>query len=372
MFEHYGFLDALCAVKKYIIWIVIAAVLFGVFGIGIASAKNDAMNDENYVAEKQTAVIVSEYYFVSGTMKENEEKNQLQYNRDIALAASAMLNADYTRQSVFDIVIEEFEIERLMGNRAEIRNKYADKVITNQLVGEFVTVAVLPDSSILKIVVNTEDENISERLLELYREKFVSAMKQINETNIECTYASVADTKIGTESAGSHTPVSGGVSTKKYVIIFALLGGALAVCAVFVWTLFFPVINRRSDVEGYGVRMVADKKEKMDFVLNNIINVCGDKDDGKVAFVVCRGGTDKKRASVYLSSLTGKAAESSVAISFSECYDAASDYDSYLKVKECGRAIIAVSYSHTKHTEYQKTVSRLRENGIEILGSVAI
>ena len=368
MFEHYGFLDALCAVKKYIVWIVLCAVLVGALGVGVAKAKNDAMHDENYAAEKQSEVIVSEYYLISGTMNADSDKNQLQYNRDLALAISAMINADYTRQSVFDVVIGEFEVDALMGTRSEIRNKYSDKVLTNQLIGEFVTVAVLPDSSILKIVVNTENEKISERILELYRERFTATVEQLRSTAIDVSYSSVAETKIGTDSESSHSPVSGGVSTKKYVLIFAVLGGVIAVCAAFAWTLFFPVINRRSDVEGYNIRVISDKKESMDFVINNIVRCRGETDEA-VAFVICKGAADKKKGKSFFESLKQK---SEGQMDLVMCYDAASDYEEYKKAAKCACAIVAVSYMNTKHTEYQKTIARLQENGIEILGTVVV
>ncbi len=367
MFEHYGFMDALYAVKKHFVYILVAALLFGALGFGFAVAKNTAIEGEDYVHDNQTDVAVAELYLVSGTMEENTQKNQLQYNRDIALMLSSMLNAEYTRQSVFDTVLDEFEVEQLIANDNEIKDKYANKVIKNDIIGEFVTVSVLADTSIVRIYVNTKDEQISECLLELYREKFTSSAEQIKASGVECTYTVIADTKIGTESDDAHEPVSGSVSTKKYALIFAVLGGAVAVCAAFAWTLFFPVINRRADVEGYGTKLVSEKKESLDFVLNNINR---DTEQKKIAFVLCKGKADNKKGRAFYDLLSKKAADKGVELVL--CKDAASDYAEFERAKECGCAVIAVSYSNTKHTEYQKTVARLSENGIKIIGSVAV
>lgn len=371
MFEFYGFMDALCAVKKYFVFILIAALLFGGAGFCLAEMKNAAISDENHEPVAGHNVAVSEYYYVSGVMNSSSQKTKVEYDRSIALMASAMLNADYTRQSVFDTVIEEFEIEDLVSAKAEVKNKYADKIITNDLVGEYVTVSVLADSSILRIVVNTESDQISERLLALYKEKFVSSMEQINESGIECSYKVVADTKIGTANDSSHAPVSGGVSVKKYTVIFAVLGGAVAVCAVFALTLFVPVINRRSDVEGYKTPVISDKKEKLEFVLDSIDNRCTEKGEA-VAFVICNGRTDIKRGKEYYARLNAKSAELGFDAKLCECVDIADKYDEYLKAKACGVAVIAVSYSNTKHKEYQKTLARLNENNIKVIGAVAV
>ena len=369
MFEHYGFRDALCAVKKYLVYIVIAAVVFGAVGIGYAGMKNnEKQDDNNNVSENEINISVSELYFVSGTLDENSDITQIQYNREIALMLSSMLNTEYIRQTVFETLIDEMGIEDLIAGKASLKDKYTDKVITNGIVAEFVYIHVIDNTSILRIYVSSENEQLSERLLMLYKEQFSKTMETVKANNVECDCSVIADTKIGTENeAIANITVAGKVSVIKNAIIFAVAGMALSVAAVFVWTLFVPVINGRSDVEGYGTNVIVDSKETLDFAMNNIVN---NVHDGKVSFVICRGKCDKRKGEAYYKMLSAKAADSDVDMRV--CYNVSSDYDEFLRAKEAGRAIIAVSYSNTKHSEYQKTVARLRDNGIEIIGSVVV
>ena len=369
MFEHFGFLDAVCAVKKFFIVILAVALVFCAVGFGYANSKNNEIKSADYVPVKKIDVSISELFLVSAVMTENSTIKQAQANSDVSWMLASLLSAEHTRQSVYEAVLEEIKAEELMASKTSLHDKYANKIVTNEIISEFVTIQVLDKTSVLRINVNTENEKLAEMLLELYKKQLDEAIELVKASNIECTYSNIEDSKIGTESERTINPptVAGEVSVVKYVIIYGILGVALSLCLVFVWALFVPVINRRSDIEGYDTRVIVDKKESIDFALNNIKRRT---DSGKVAFVICRGKSDKRKGEAYFEKINPAMAEQGIELTL--CYNVASDFAEFTKACGCGRAIIAVSCSNTKHKEYQKTVARLRDNDVQILGSVIV
>ena len=364
-------MDVLYAVKKYLAFILVLTVLFGALGFLYATSKNNSLDSDTPVSVEKTEIAVSELYLVSGEMQGDYDKNQLQFNRDIALMISSMLNAEYTRQRVYETVISEIDVDSIINSDRELEEKYSDKILKNDFIGEFVNVAVLENTSIVRIHVHSYSEQFASRLLELYKAEFENAAVLVNNGAAKCSYASVADTKIGVESE-EQISIATGVSTKKYAVIFAFFGAALSVCAVFAYTLFFPVINRRCDAEGYGTAMIADKKDPIEFAIHNISRAAKAKNAEKIAFVVCESANEKTQAQAYYDAFVKKAAELSFCTEIEICFDAANDYEAFKTAEKCSNVVILVSYSNTKHTEYQKTVARMTDNGIDILGCAAI
>ena len=339
-------------------------------GYSYASAKNAAIKDEHYVPVKKVDVSVSELYFVSGVPSENSNVNPIQYNRDIALMISSMLNAEHTRQTVYEAVIKEIKAEELIAAKTSLQDKYADKIVTNAIVGEFVYVHVLDNTSILRINVNSENDVLSEKLLGLYKEEFSRAVELVKSSNVQCSYSEIADTKIGTESEKKeNVPVTTGkVSTMKYAVLFGIFGVALCVAAVGLWTLFIPVVNRREDLVSYDTKVIVDKRDTLDFAYNNVANKLGTRD--KLAVIICRGATDKKKGTLYYSKLSQRLNAEGVATEL--CYDISSDFSEFGRALECGCAVILISYSNTTHKELSSTVRRLRENSIDLIGCVIV
>ena len=369
MFEHFGFMDAVCAVKKYLVFILALALVLGAVGFGYATSKNNEIKSADYVPVKKIDVSISELFLVSAVAPENSTIKQAQANSDVAWMLSSLLSAEHTRQSVFETVLEEIKAEELIASKTSLHDKYANKIVTSEIISEFVTIQVLDKTSVLRINVNTENEKLAEMLLELYKKQLDEAIELVKSSNIECTYSNIEDSKIGTESERTINPptVAGEISVVKYVIIYGILGAALSLCLVFVWALFVPVVNRRSDVEGYDTSVIVEKKESIDFARNNIKRKA---DSGKVAFVICRGKTDKQKGEAYFEKISRVMAEQGIELTL--CYNVASDFSEFTKACECERAIVAVSYSNTTHKNYQRTVARLRENDIQILGSVIV
>lgn len=370
MFEYFQFMDVLCRIKKYFIFIIVISLALGGAGYSYASAKNAAIKDEHYVPVKKVDVSVSELYFVSGVPSENSNVNPIQYNRDIALMISSMLNAEHTRQTVYEAVIKEIKAEELIASKTSLQDKYADKIVTNAIIGEFVYVHVLDNTSILRINVNSENDKLSEMLLSLYKDEFTQAVELVKSSNVQCSYSEIADTKIGTESEKKqNVPVTTGkVSTMKYAVLFGSFGAAVCVAALGLWTLLVPVVNRREDLVDYDTKVIVDKRDTLDFAYNNIENNLVSKD--KLAVIVCRGNIDKKKGTLYYAKLSERLNADGIATEL--CYDISSDFSEFTRARECGSAVIIISYSNTTHKELSNTVRRLRENSIDLIGCVIV
>lgn len=363
MFEHYGFWDLLYAIKKYFLYIVIAAVVLGGIGGILKYDRSDA-------AEKPDPEIVSleksAFYFISGDREEiTGDRDILQANLDLTGIVSTVLNAEYTRQAVYDRLTEQFSAEDIL-LRSGVEG-YKEETITYGILSEFVKITTLSSAPVIRINVTACETSFADRLLELYNEKVADIAGQLERSHISCRQELLGKT----ENILTRTEESESLENRlpwKYILVFAVAGGLLALCVVFVWTLFVPVLNRRDDIEDYGIPLLADRRDPLDFAIHKLEKEAEEKGKREIGLVCCDSG---KKEREILTAVKKRCEERNVSVNLVECRNVAENFEAFEAAEKCDAVILLCQYSKTTHASFQRNRMRLEENNIPILGCIA-
>ena len=280
-----------------------------------------------------------------------------------------MMNSQFIRLRVFEKIFSEYKIEDIINESTELKKAYDNAIEKDAFMLQFVNIETVKETSIIRVYVHAYEEDFASRILELYREQLDKYIGKLGETGMDCSYSTIADTKVGLEAI-ENAPVQTKVSKAKYAVIFAFFGGAVSVCCVLLYTLFFPTINRRSDAEKYGVASITDKGEDVEFFVHKIKKHVGE--GAKVALIIGKSAYEERRADAFIKKLSMSSGVSDSNISFEKVKDPDGNFASFKEAVECDAVVMCVSYSNTKHTQYQKYLWRLYGEDIKPVGYVVI
>lgn len=237
MFEHFGLLDAILGIWRYKIQILIAALCCAVVGIAgskVVENRNAEWEEERYIASRT--------YFLEFTDEKAVENTEEAKNA--ATLLNTILDADFCMQSVTENLEKKYSAKTLI-ERLEL--SVDEENLTYDVIPALVNHSILADKNTVNINVNVTDGELAKAIIDSYDEyieEFVDNMGNVSLTDLGGVHHSYYETK------------NSSVGAKKVAIIGFAAGLAMSCIVVFFYVLFNPVVNRRSDFEEYGLRVL--------------------------------------------------------------------------------------------------------------------
>lgn len=190
-----------------------------------------------------------------------DNKDWISLSKNLAGYYKSLLTTDVCSHFVYDKICEKFSEEELLELekfRLQTNNVKEESLNFNLLLN-YVTVSVVPDTSVVSILAVSPDMEFSAAIASAYREYVEKELPKTGAPAAQITFLGGLDQLVDPETVES-TPRMSNPSVK---LVVAILGSTLLYCiAVFAYVLFFPVINRKSDFEVYEIPVVAEIPRK--------------------------------------------------------------------------------------------------------------
>lgn len=250
MFERFGFMDVLMAVRRRKkLWILLLALVILLVGIyDLASAAVSYAGGESLTSNGKYVSSAS-YIVISDVTGENggEANDVVNSSREIVNELVLMTKADFCRQYVLDAMLERYTPEELL----KAADKPGSTPVDLDLLPEFFTASNYNNSMMLNIFTTASNPQFAQDLLQAYS-AFVTEHAAALLPIAEIRYAGGVDQLIEEQSPGR-------ANTLRYLILrlvkHELIAVIAAVClglvAVFFVALFHPTMNRREDFLDY-------------------------------------------------------------------------------------------------------------------------
>lgn len=256
MFEKCGVLDILYAVRKYAIAIV--AVMCACFLLGLAlTARAADASTEPPAAESAEQWVASACYEVS-TPSSSDATVEERHSADAKAASTllALVKADFTRETIYHSLLQTYSKDDFV-KAFSLPVAPADLTpfdLSNALQG-----SVLNSTSVINLCLISSNKQLSNDYLELAKDELAKLAKA---NDISLSFCGGVLSAMKTSSAQEET-IEGdsntyAVSPTKYWLILPLLGFVLSLLVVIFKAMFFPTVNRRSDVVAYDLPVIAE------------------------------------------------------------------------------------------------------------------
>ena len=360
MLKYFGLNEILYGLKKFAVWIVAITVVFGTAGFINSYTKNEY----ELVGNDTTAYSASRSYVLEAQENLNNSA-QSEENKNCATTAAALLKADFTKQYVYNNLLNDYTEEQIFEYTFNTDSK--DKFDFN-ILEETLNANVLTDSAVVNFYCNTKNKEFSEKVAEYWDQYFnENIVKQIPNLK-SCTY--VGGTTVQVSDSANEITFSS-TSVVKTALVFAIVGFVLSVCAVLAFVLFNPAIATKGDFQYYGISVLDTVKEhghnNLEFAIDAIILEAQKQNCNSIALVssIISKETSAKKED-FIKQLNSKD------LSFVASNDIFKDYSSFVTTKQSDGVVLLEIKGKSSHKDFSKTVLLLKQHNVNILGVVLI
>lgn len=249
MFEHFGLKDLFVGLWKYkLIWIIVGIIsLFGISGF--------------YYLENKEAIRIQEANPKSELLRYEASRVFMFSMNGQASDSMAVLYKDITQSTeclnyVFSKLTDEYTLDELKpGLNLE---ELSDESINGSLLSQYITYNTLGEQHAAELLVLTPDKEISEKMrdavIEYYQqsvsESGIVSLSFVTDGSTRMIYKEIPETNRYSEN-------------KTNVILFFAVVWFLSFVCIFVYVLFNPTLNRRTDFAIYEVDFLGEFPSKV-------------------------------------------------------------------------------------------------------------
>lgn len=357
MLKYFGLKEILFGLKRFAIIILAATLICGVAGYVIGD-KNESMSG-----------VVETYYSSCSylVVAELNDTAQSQSESDIAVAniISTMITADFSKQYVFEKLLETYSVEEIIKNiGASVPKDNADYSMLN----DCIVSRVLAGTSVVNFYVKSPSKEFSMTAVACF-ESYLTEVADGQVSRLDSLQYLGGTTT--TERGFNNESVS---SAKRSAVVYAIIGFVLAVCGVLLYVLFKPTIATKADFEDYGVEVLDDtaehKNDNYSYAADMIskqINAGGCRVLSVVSSMKTKSIAAKKESIIEkLRDVSGEKCDFLKADAISD------DFTQFETVKKSDGVVLVERKGRTVHADFRNTLSLLAKYEIPVIGVVLI
>ena len=250
MFERFGFMDVLMAIKRRgKLWILLLALvivfvgIYDVVSVAVSYAGGERLTDDGKYVSSASYIVICD---VTGE-DSGETGDVVSSSREIVNELVLMTKADFCRQYVLEAMLEKYTPEELL----KAADKPSSTPVNLDLLPEFFTASNYNDSMMLNIFTTASNPQFAEDLLQVYS-AFVTEHAAALLPIAEIRYAGGVDQLIEEQTEGT-TNILRYLIVRliKHELIAVIAAVCLGLVVVFFIALFHPTMNRREDFLDY-------------------------------------------------------------------------------------------------------------------------
>ncbi|MEJ8734538.1 hypothetical protein [Mediterraneibacter sp. ICN-202921] len=244
MFEHFGLKDLFVGLWKYkLIWIIVGIISgMGILGIGILEKRETVKIESGQPEEEIKRYEASRVFTFS---MEGKASN------DLVVLYKEITASDECKEYVFTKLLDEIEIEEL--KKKLLLGKIDDANVNSSLLNNYVSYETLGKQRAATLKIFTPDSEISEKIRDLYFEYY---QKSAEESGIvEFSFLTDGNTKYIYKEIFRENQYS---AIKTKVVLLFLGIWFLSFVSIFVYILFNPTLNRKTDFSEYDIEFLGE------------------------------------------------------------------------------------------------------------------
>lgn len=357
MLKYFGLKEIFYGFKRFAVLVMAVVILFGVVGY-LIGAKNDGA-----IGESEVYYSSRSYLFTA----ELQKSDQSQSESDMAVAntISTMITADFSKQYVFNKLLEQYSAEEIAKHTGSLVTKEnTDYTVLNICIVS----RVLTDTPVVNFYVKSPDQEFSKVAVSCFEDYLNEvAVKQVLRLDSHQYLGGTTATERGFNNESAPSP-------KKNAVIFAVIGFVLSACAVLAYVLFWPTVATKKDFEDYGIAVLDDAAQHKNCnynyatdLIENCISESGFKMISVVSSIKSRSFDAKQELIIEkLRSLSGGSRV------FAKRNGITSDFAKFEAVKNSDGVIMIERKGKTTHIDFENTISLIRKYDIPIIGIVLI
>ena len=269
MFEHFGLKDIFFVLKKSVGILVALWLLVGLVGAAVVASSVLAFDGDTQHDDSEKIYVSSASYYITPITKNDASGLQINMPGDSVSASlqlvtvyETMLKADFCKDYVYHKILTTYSPERFIELSGLRENRPDMKVsdFTLDTIANFISVSTLKGTSIINIFAQSCNAELSKTILDAYVDYLTI---EIPKTTINATaeHLGGADQVLKSKMDSTGKAIESGSTTTrqiKYTIVAEIVVTFLFCIIVFVYALFFPTLNRKSDFDIYGIPVIGE------------------------------------------------------------------------------------------------------------------
>ena len=357
MLKYFGLKEILFGFKRFAILIMVVAILFGVAGY-LTGGKKDGTMGESEIYYSSCS-----YLFTAELQK--SDQSQSESDAAVANTISTMITADFSKQYVFNKLIEQYSAEEIIKYTGSSMSKESvDYTVLNTCIVS----RVLTDTPVVNFYVKSPNEEFSKVAVSCF-EAYLNevAIKQVLRLDSYQHLGGTTATEIGFNNESAPSP-------KKNAVIFAIIGFVLSACVVLVYVFFKPSVASKKTFEEYGITVLDDCAEhsagNYDYATDLIAKYI-DKGNFKAITIVSSINSKffNEKQQIIIEKLNTLSDENYL---FAKASNICSDFNQFETVKKSDGVILVERRGKTAHIDLENMISLLNKYDITIIGVVLI
>lgn len=390
MFEKYGFFDLFCALRRNYVKVLIVTVMAFVLGMvfGIVTSQNE----DDFVPKVKHEYINSASFYFSYEEELPDNENALAYLKQAGVSASAYIKSDFAHKYVLNYLEKNYPKDYIIEMFKNENTGFKEEKHYNiEYISKYVKSNLLEDGFTINYWITTENEELTKLLFEGYA-SYVDYMRKELYTDLRLVSLGGAEQVIE-KDLGSVIINSNPV---KYGMVAVVCTVVLQVLFIFVVSLVFPAMNRRSDFTNYNVDIISEikKNDKENASIDaqqylRVINKISSLDVISIASTI----TDNSEFNMIVNKIQELSKDYDI-IKFDEDVI---DYENWYgnNIKENKKCIIVLptiviyetalqiakksdgfvlveKYGKTKYKVFERVIELINENNIRLKGIIAV
>lgn len=244
MFEKYGFLDLFCGIRKYFLCMIGVSVL----GFLIGAYQGIVSGNENTEAVKTTYIRSDSFYFMPDKTDLVNE-NGVDYLKQVSLSTRAYILSDFSRKYVFDYLDKTYGRDNMMELLRKQNSESEEENYDQSYLSQFIHCNILSDNMTVNFWIESANEELTDVLFEGYARYVQYLDEDIFEELLLVNLGGAKQQKV------ENTVEKAADNGFRIGLILMISVFALSVMAVFLYSLFVPVMNRKTDFCEYEVNV---------------------------------------------------------------------------------------------------------------------
>ena len=371
MFEKCGLRDIIRGFARSK-WIILAVTaVFAVIGTVRYNADLKVYNEKNDVAS-ETIYTGCSYFYLSGTEAEpvvDDAQAKIYVNNYIDL-----MRSQPSQESIFNALLQNHSEEELAGLLDPLF--YKDGVDKTVLWENNYILELWTSNHLMRLYTYAKDEETCKELMKAARKRLEKISEGLPETTIHYQGGYVRASNRGSAIKKYAAPAK---PQPRSVLMTALLGLAIGLLISMIRSVLFPVINRLSDFELYGIRPLQEARDKNPA---NLARVLRKMTDGKKLIVFaspdkdcaglqqfCRELAEEYRA-LGEEVLTEENAEGKTVFAAAASPDRSPEMSDLCESADL--VLAAARKGHTNHYRFEEMIQYLEQLQITPSGAVLI